>query len=249
MSRRPIRLARFLAFALVSLAAAAPLGGQVVRGRLVDAQSERPVQGATVRLVPDRAGVETREVVTDSGGAFRFRAPEPGTYRVAAERVGYARSTSEPMRMAYADSLQVVQRISATAVVLEPLEVVARERRFSRRLEGYFRRLDRGVPGAVFRTREDVDRMRPIHATDLLATTRGLHLRPRRGRGYVVLGRGDCLPKVYLDGMRIEAWEVDDWVVPTDLEGIEVYPYGDLAPPEYGALTGGCAVVLLWTRS
>ena len=67
----------------------------------------------------------------------------------------------------------------------------------------------------------------------------------RRTLDGVVRGRDGCLATVYVDGMRIHPREVDVFVMPGDLEGIEVYT-GTAGPVEYGMPS--CALVLLWTR-
>jgi hypothetical protein len=43
--------------------------------------------------------------------------------------------------------------------------------------------------------------------------------------------------------------EIDRWVSPQEVAGIEVYLDAAFAPPQYGSgRPDGCSVVLVWTR-
>ena len=76
----------------------------------------------------------------------------------------------------------------------------------------------------------------------------------------VVLQGGVCIPcfvTVYVDGIRVyesnamtSAEEPPDayHVANRDLAGVEFYPDGGVAPPEYNKTGSGCGILLLWTR-
>jgi hypothetical protein len=195
---------RTTALAAALLLAAAPLSAQVIRGTLVDAATQAPVAGASVRLVSAR-GEETALARTDSAGAFTVWARYAGAFRLRAERLGYTPSLSPEVRLAGRDSVRVLFRISASAVVMEPLQVVSHVRRRSPRLAGFLRRaeMDRG---GWFATREDIEAATPVRVSDVLRSARGIHLRMvYQGVGYQVRGRGECLPAVFLDGFSAGA--------------------------------------------
>ena len=81
-------------------------------------------------------------------------------------------------------------------------------------------------------------------------------------RCWAMLGAGGCSATVYLDGRRMNSLAqaslgevtpktvvyVDELVSPMSIAGVEVYPRGVRAPPEYQSLGGSCAIVLIWTR-
>jgi hypothetical protein len=90
MSIRKRLLSSALALALVVLArgpAAAQTNTGTLSGTIVDTQGQR-VPGATVTLSNEGTGV-SRAVTSDAGGAFKFLALPPGSYRVRVELTGF----------------------------------------------------------------------------------------------------------------------------------------------------------------
>lgn len=235
----------FVVAALASAIAQAA-AAQVVHGRVVDAGTGAPLPAAAVWLRESTMD-DVGPVRTDSTGAFTLRAPRGGVFRLAASRAGYREADSRAFALEEGDSVEVVFRLAAGSVVLDPLRVVAPARRAGR-LDEFYRRAERGGFG-WFVTRAEIERRHPFRTTDLLRTTPGIQLLPTRGTGFAVRGRGGCVPAVYLDGMRMTggAGSIDLWTHPEDLEGIEVY-HGAGAPVEYSGPGAGCGVVLLWTR-
>jgi hypothetical protein len=62
-----------------------------------------------------------------------------------------------------------------------------------------------------------------------------------------------CYSDVYLDGVLVYGGSGSDLfdlnsLLPAMLEGIEVYPSGSHAPPEYNRLGATCGVLIFWTR-
>ena len=115
---------RWMAAALAAAAVASPgtvAGAQVVRVRTVEAESQRPVNGAVVSLL-DAAGQRVSPVLGDAGGRAVLRAPRAGSYRVVVERVGYARWTSPAHALAAGDTVDVA---AALPVRRTELAVVA----------------------------------------------------------------------------------------------------------------------------
>jgi Carboxypeptidase regulatory-like domain len=83
-------------FAL-SLALSAPdASAQSAEGTLVDGESRRPIASTFVLLLA-RDGREVDRTLTDSAGHFAVMAPEPGMYRLRAERMGYVFDPSAEM--------------------------------------------------------------------------------------------------------------------------------------------------------
>jgi carboxypeptidase family protein len=76
-------------FALLVFLAAAP-----VSGRIVDAESNKPIAGAHVMLIPVEQTLPTGaagplQAVTDANGQFVFEAVGPGQYRIDAQMPGF----------------------------------------------------------------------------------------------------------------------------------------------------------------
>ena len=234
--------------------AARPAAAQVVHGRVAASVTDSALAGATVRMVRERSRRDTLRdsvrVSADSAGAFALEAPRPGRYRLTADAPGYRAATSRPLGIDADDTLQVVLRLAADTVLVEPLEVVAATRALTLAAQQFYARARAGRQG-TFITRDDIERRHPVLTTDLLFRAPSLRRVPnRRGGGYAVRGRGNCVPLVFIDGTRVTggAASIDEWVRPQEVEGIEVYAGYATAPVEYAVRGDDCAVILIWTR-
>jgi hypothetical protein len=238
------------ALAALCLAAAPPLAAQVVRGELVDARTGRGLAGGTLTLLAED-GTREASARSDSAGAFLLAAARPGPHRLGAELPGYRASTSPALELGEGDTLVVQFRISQRMVLLDPVVVRGRRRFLSDALNRFYERAEERRVGS-FIVREEVERRRPSTTTFLLATIPGVQLAPRvMGGGNVVLLRGSCAPRVYVDGIRVGQdghAVIDDLVSPLDLEGVEVYRSAAELPVEYSGVYAGCGAILLWTR-
>lgn len=118
----------------LSLLIAAPhLSAQTIRGTLVEQGTGEPVDGGIVILL-DTAGAQRGGTLSDSHGRFVLQAPAPGRYRLRAERIGYATTTSPFFKLGAGETREYRLVASTEAIVLEG--VVARgERRCTIRPE------------------------------------------------------------------------------------------------------------------
>lgn len=107
----------------LALAAAAGLSAQTVGGTVVETATGEPIQGAVVALV-DSLGTRRDAVLSDAQGQYSLQAPAPGIYRVRAERVGYAATSSSPLALDPGE--QVTQPLSMSPVHVTLDAVVAR---------------------------------------------------------------------------------------------------------------------------
>jgi hypothetical protein len=130
---------RAAAAAALLLFSAPPLAAQtVLRGELVDEHTGRPISGARVRLLSADSR-PLRGTLTDSLGHFSFPVRQAGAYRLHAERIGYRPTLTPHLRLAAGDTLQVEFRLAVNAVLLAPVEIVARSRaRANPVLEGFY---------------------------------------------------------------------------------------------------------------
>lgn len=104
----------------------APVGlsAQTVQGRISDEMSGEPLAFADVRLLtvdPEVAAVG----VSDSAGRYRIRAPEPGSYRVQVDLIGYARLLSPLLALRAGRTITADFELPADPVELEGLRVEA----------------------------------------------------------------------------------------------------------------------------
>ena len=118
-SRGCLALALLLAFPAMAHA-------QVVRGRLVDQASGRPLEGAMIVLTGP--GGDVASVLSDALGRFSVRAPEAGTFALRADRIGHASTTLEPFPLGVGDTLEVRMAALVSPVALEGLEVSGERR-------------------------------------------------------------------------------------------------------------------------
>jgi hypothetical protein len=236
-----------LVVSVAAVVATCPAAAQTISGHLIDATTRQPIATGTLALL---AGDSTLiSVVTDSTGRFVLHAPQAGSYRLRGERIGYRAAVTPPLDLAANDTLRVEFRLAVAAVPLNPITILGYSRRPAGDLGGFYERMRRAM-GGIFITRQDIENRPTIYTTDLLRTIPGAHLtRSRVGFGFDVLLRGDCKPRVFLDGVPIQlgTMTIDDLISPLDLEGIEVYRGIAEIPANFTGL-GACGAIVLWTR-
>lgn len=122
------------AAALAVLALLAPdLAAQTFQGRVLDQEDEAPVGTALVRLL-DPDGRDVAVALADEAGRYRLRAPEPGAYRLHAERIGYAVQTTPLLEVGNPDGVYPVDLMARRVPVpVSGIEVtVERQREMER---------------------------------------------------------------------------------------------------------------------
>jgi hypothetical protein len=255
------------AVACGACAAVAPaLAGQEVRGKVVDAESAEPVVLAYVGLLaPGRELVVAS--LAGSDGSFSVRAPAPGSYFLYVTRTGYRAVLDGLFELGEDGLIEVAIGMTLAPVVLGPVVVGVEGRARDLRTVGYYERRDRGL--GHFIEREEIQRTAIDDLTDamrgipsLVVETPAPSLLIPVGvlnpRVLVRSGTGTCTPALYVDGVvvafgsrsRLDAGMTvrpDDFVDPSDVEAVEIYTSPAETPPEYES-TGGCGVLLIWTR-
>ena len=99
-----------------------------MRGRVVDAESGAPIPGALVRLLePSGRGVAA--ALADASGRYRLDAPGAGTYRLRAERVGFATAPAATVTLAEGQTLEHDVRAESRRVVLDAVVAEGSRRR------------------------------------------------------------------------------------------------------------------------
>lgn len=257
-------------------AGASPPAVQRVVGTLVDDESLTPVTGAAVTALrvdgPDdeAEGVPAGRARTDGAGGFVIELDRPGHYRLRAEALGYALTTSRPVEVAGAE-VTVDFRILPQAILMEPLLVTAR-RGTGRDL--FYRRMDEWGRG-VFLTPEAIDSIAPrVHPAEVFRgrddtwlSWQGTGrfgapipaLRSLRGEGCLGI-LVDRVPVVRRPGDTGSIWDNYplDTLLPQDIEAVEYYRFVGEAPPELrrfarpadpGRSQVQCGLVVFWTRN
>jgi hypothetical protein len=235
------------AFVLTAITSA---HGQTITGRVVDADTNGRVRAAEIMIVQIDSSART---ITDSAGAFRFRAI-PGMWTLRVRALGYEDLITAPLQLAEKEHLSVVVLMSVKPLALAPLTVVGRSNRALSQLEAFNDRRKKNAFG-YFLDEKAIERKGSFNVSDLLRTAPGV--RVERDRVQV---RGCPDVQYLLDGLPVmplgeeTATEaVNAMISPADIAGIELYR-GDAAVPVElavafrGATTGACGVVAIWTK-
>ncbi|HEX6559950.1 MAG TPA: carboxypeptidase regulatory-like domain-containing protein [Longimicrobiales bacterium] len=222
--------------------------GVYVRGSVVDDATGSPLASVNVRIPHS-----SLSALTDGQGRFVFLRVPMGDFALRVEHISYAAADREIK--VRGEDLDAAIRLSASAIPLQPITVMA----FSRRLErsGFYERQKRGV--GTFIGRRQIDAANAQSATDLLRSVPGLQVitaNPRRNAPRITTrGRGNCRYRFIVDGTRVMPdFEIDN-IAPYAIEGIEVYngmsevpaAFRAIATPENPA-TAACGVIVVWTR-
>jgi hypothetical protein len=229
----------------------ASAAAQSIRGIVLDDATDEPIAGTLVILL-DTTGARLGAVATDTAGRFLLPLERPGTYRLAARRLGYGPATSTLLHVPDSGVLDVEFRLTPEAVLLAPVEVRAKPRRSRLEREGFYRRRELGI--GRFMTAEEIEKRGATWVSDALRMEPSVRIRYDPVRlGWVVYfsvgtsGR-PCLPLVVLDGTRLDMSTIDELVPPSEIDAMELYPRGNGVPAQFGGTGASCGVILIWTK-
>lgn len=235
-----------------------PLSAQIrIDGQVIDNATLGSIVGVQVRVSTAR-GRPLGTVFTDAQGVFSFTVTEDGGYIFDASRIGYE-DTRTPIL--WTDGFHVFEveiRLDPEAVLLAPIEVLARSGRYESPILGGFRERQRAGFGHYL-TLEDIRRIKPARVSDLLAEVPGVRFQSSgAGLQRVVTMRRECPAEIFVDGMLLTrdigrgtagpGFTVDDAVSSGSVLGIEVYRGLSTVPPEFLTPRARCGVVVIWTR-
>lgn len=161
-SVRPAAMLRVLAlfFLLSPLLASAQSGAMT--GRVVDAESGRPLQGATVAL--ESPTTELRGTTTDAAGHFGFEELPAETYAATIRFLGYEQA-QRTVGIREGHTAQIEVALEPTEVALQAVEIIGSSQEAIRKLPGTATRL---AP----RTVQLID---PVGTQELLRHVPGVH--------------------------------------------------------------------------
>lgn len=190
---------------------------------------------------------------TDAEGRFALSGLPAGTFSAQARAIGYTPVTA-PVDLASDRTASVDIRLTEQATTLAPVTVYGKASGAVREMNEFLERKRQGM--GHFLTTADLQNRFAV--TDALRMVPGIHVMPTM-TGETVYGRQGCIPAVYLDGMPLPSEspltfsgsrgtppDINAFVQPSDIMGIEVYSGLGEAPPQYSS--NACAVILIWTR-
>jgi hypothetical protein len=229
--------------AVVALAAATAQQDSLARltGTITSSKNGRPL--ADVMIAVKGTGAFH---VSDSTGAFAIARIPPGRHVL---RLAWHERVSEDYQVALraGQTLELAILLDVGGVDLAPIVVEATSSEWVLSLAGFYSRRDKGF--GRFVTSEDIERRRPANLSAMLSAS-GITMRCVRTACYparYASGRRCAVP-VFLDGLRVEAYDIDN-IPPSDVLGIEVYRQGADTPAEFSRWSADCGAVLIWTKN
>jgi hypothetical protein len=241
--------------------------GRLVQGTVLDSR-DRPVAQASLVVSGGPS------VTSDDSGRFRLDISHQARVVFDVRRVGYM-----PSRFALSPGgdttvsvllLPTVQQLSGVTVneaATKPPSLAGFEERMLAR--------KRAAGAGYFLSAQDIEAKAATRTTQVVETTPSITVRRRSGDNYAIYGRaatgGECLATVWIDGIQVAGaaqpvvdrrtrrvvpgptlTELDAYVIPTDLAGVEIYPRGVMAPAQFvppgDPQATRCAIVAFWTK-
>lgn len=221
------------------------VGDGQLSGTVVAAENpSRTLAGATVSIVN---GPQAR---ANERGEWTITNAPPGTRTLEVRAVGYyperrpvdVIDSAPPMRVALATLKSVLDTVRVTAAAMMTNSLVEFE---SRRRTGFGR----------FLTSADIAKRQPLNTSDIFKNFPGVYNDAGNTTPEPIISmRGifteRCEPVIYINGVLmngLSAPDIDQFVRPKDLVGIEVYQAGQV-PPQFQAGMTGCGSIVFWTR-
>jgi len=259
--------------AVVSLALSASpdLLAQTIHG-VAMSDSGLGIEAVDVVLI-DAGDSVTAWCTSDSLGRFLVVAPQPGSYRLRAVRLGYATFTTDAFWVEAGQEMEAELRLAVLPVDVAPLSVAVEARSLHLDAVGFYHRMERGF--GHFVTADQIQARSPERVSDIMRGMPGVNVvrAPggdfevvvRDGRTKLLRGRGACLPSVSIDGLVIrvggkpqrgldglvDPTMVGSWtrlVHPAEIEGVEVYTGAAGLPVQVGGYISPCGAILIWTK-
>jgi hypothetical protein len=236
--------------------APASLAAQVPPARLsgrVTTPDGRPAAG--VQLIVLVLEIRTS---TAADGTYEIREIPPGPQSVEFRLIGH-RTAHLDLDFQSGTLLQRDVQLEVQPIPLDSLEARAASPVISPQMQGFYERRERG--GGYFYTREEVGKMQARQFTDVMRRVPGATLQPVNGpfgTSYVLqLARTTGLTRIcpilyYMNGTPFPIGpdnSINNYVVPDDLAGVEVYSGASRVPPQFnsGPQNSRCGVVVIWT--
>jgi hypothetical protein len=253
--------------ALLSLLLCAGSGwAQSISGVVLDLDTGRPIEGATVFLLDFQEEV-LQSVITNRAGVFSIRIPYSDRYHLRAERIGYAPVTSPALDLAAGEASVVELRMGVEAVPLAPLTVKATSATSfrNRALDDFYtRRRLGGAGGAAFYGPGDLEQMPAAEVVSLLQMAPGVGIRVEYSGSTsmatgteagstprITMDRGflQCTPDLFVDNVMVSVSDINQYVSSHSVRAIEIY--NRLAvPSEFRTRPfDSCGVIAIWTSS
>lgn len=261
-----------LAASAIEMAAQRGTAARVIDGTTVDTR-DRPIPFVNLAVIGGPA------VVSDDSGHFRLVVAHKDRVVFEVKRVGYMPTRialvdggDTTLSVLLLPATQEMPGVEVTDTRLRPPGLAGFEQRMIER--------KRGTGAGQFFTAKDIEAMQPTRPTQIVENTPSMVVRRTGGDRFAIFGKltngGECAATVYLDGVRVGGAgdvlmgrdrrgrsvvirgadsdvgaQIDQYVTPPELAGVEVYARGLFAPTQFqpnDANARKCAVVVYWTK-
>ena len=219
---------------------------QIVRGRLLDSESEWPIINGSVTLL-DSLGVAVDRALSDSAGNFELAGPHPGPFSIKGRGVGY-QGFPVPVTLVEGSEVSADVYLRPNPLLLEPLLVSAERIRTELERQGFFRR--REIGHGFFLTPSHLKARPPISEAEVLGRVRFVEIdRSWNGSRALLRSRGDtCNPAILIDNLIVKKGDsLEDHVNFADIVAVEVFRGTAEIPPELALGFEECGVIMIWT--
>lgn len=223
--------------------------GTVLVVRVTDRLSGTPVRGAVVTLTPvDGEGAprgQPRVYGTDASGGFRTAPMGSGLHLLDARAPGY-QTLVQTIDVEGPSPVTLTFQLAPDVLEVEGVAGTAERNPFLDR-GGFYDRQRRGL-GSHY-TRDELARLGIYQTTDLFRTLSGVEFDYAGSpTSPFIRFRQGCLPDIVVDGANLgPEVRLDDVVIPSAIEGLEVYRGAGMVP---GSLSNSsCGAVIVWTLS
>jgi len=233
------------------------IGAACLAATQLAAQS-RP--GAISGVVKDSAGTPipdvevtaikaVRVVRTDTAGRFLISSLPSGSLDFSFRRLSYSPVVLSVLIPAE-DTTDVTVTLGVSVQQLTGV-VVQEHAAQLRVLEAFETRRKQGI--GHFVTREQIEKRHPLLLSDMMRIIPGTTIltgeNGRTALRFARVGRSNCPPQFFVDGMQVTGYSIDD-MPPGDVEGVELYAGAAGLPPEFNRMRGTtiCGTVAIWTR-
>lgn len=261
---RAARTAGLCLAACALLLAAAPAHAQrpaqpELRITVVDSATGDPVSNARVVLGGSAAAL------TDLSGTVVFAGLARGEHPVEVTQLGFQRHQGA-LRLENGGGAFTI-RLAPRAIQLQEVAVTGPRRARSWMLDRFHRRVQNG--SGAYITRAQIEQAAPRRTSELFRLVPGMSVASLpQGDGLAMMPenaarmegntgitsstqRQECPILYFVDGTPVQVMgngSIDQEILPSEIEGIEVYRRDTLAPAEFRRAGATCGIVLIWKR-
>lgn len=236
------------------------LPAQEVHGTLIAAETGTLLPYGMVELL-DNNLQPVATAYGDELARFALLAPGPGRYSLRGSHMTAQPLIAGPLDLVAGQVATVELALALQPIELDPMMVSVRPEYRQLVRKGFYERAK--TEFGTFVTPEQVERWRPLRATDLLRRIPGVRLEPdpeRVGRyrvsmtragmfvGEVTNGSGGrrCAPRVIVDDVELVDFNLDE-LPAQDIFAVEVYRSPVQVPAQYGGAGRNCGAIIVWT--